>query len=68
MKSVRSNIIVGEMIKWATKYDDPILKDLWYLSDYIGGLDRDQAKIVKILDGFDQDKESVIKIREDLKL
>jgi hypothetical protein len=66
MKIVHSNEIIGEMITWATTHNSPVLKDLWILSDFIGGLDRDFKEIHRILESFDQSKEKVKILRREL--
>lgn len=65
---VHSNKIVGEWIEYATAHNSPVLKDLWILSDFIGGLKRDPVVIIKILDKFDQKKENVKTLRRELQI
>lgn len=63
---VHSDKIIGEWIEFATAKNSPILKDLWLLSDFIGGRKVSVIVIIKILDRFDQSKENVKILRREL--
>ena len=60
---VRSNEIVGRWIEYATWKNSPILKDLWLLSDFIGGR---KVDVLHIIEKFDQSKEDVKTLRREL--
>ena len=60
---VRSNEIVGRWIEYATKNNSPILKDLWLLSDFIGGRN---VNVLHIIEKFDQSKDDVKTLRREL--
>jgi len=60
---VRSNEIVGRWIEYATSKNSPILKDLWLLSDFIGGRN---VNVLHIIEKFDQSKDDVKTLRREL--
>ena len=62
---VRSNEIVGRWIEYATKKNSPILKDLWLLSDFIGGR---KVDVLHIIEKFDQSKDDVKTLRRELQI
>lgn len=65
---VHSDKIIGEMIEYADRFRRDLMPDLFLVSDFIRGLDRNKDEIKKILDALDQSKSGVITIRKELDL
>ena len=68
VRSEKAWDFIGTIIEYATKREDRRLKDFWYLSDYIAGMNKDLSKVIKILDGLDNTKDAVKEFRRELNL